>query len=377
MNYSSTFTGRKSPLFLLTLFCLLSLVWVTVSTADEVGGALEPDGAWMAPPPHESEMPAAVAEPVRATAVLTGTDQFSFLPIAITAVDSTTWIETSSRTAVLEAYQADYSGSENNDDGWTGNHGSCNAGTTSATFRNSILKRINYFRRMAGIPPLEGLNETYNAKAQQAALMMSVNGSLSHSPPSSWTCYTADGKQAAGSSNLYLGRYGPSAISGYIYDPGGGNYFVGHRRWILYPRTRFMGTGDIPSKDGKSRSNALWVFDADKHSSRPETRESYVAWPPPGYVPYQVIYPRWSFAYDKANFSGASVTMTRNGAPVSLSVNALANGYGENTLVWEPNTTIEKPAAGDVVFKVTINNVVISGSPQSFTYDVIMIDPDS
>jgi hypothetical protein len=137
-----------------------------------------------------------------------------------------------------------------------------------------------------------------------------------------------------------------------------------------------MGTGDIPSKDGKSRSNALWVFDANKYPSRPDSRESYVAWPPPGYVPYVVIYPRWSFAYDKADFSAASVTMTRDGNPVSLSVNGLANGYGENTLVWEPNTSFTQPTSGDVVFRVTISNVLISGSPQSFTYDVIMIDPN-
>lgn len=90
---------------------------------------------------------------------------------------------------------------------------------------------------MAGIPPLLGLDDTYSAKAQAATLMMSVNRKLSHSPDSSWTCYTANGREGAGSSNLYLGVFGPSAISGYIRDPGSGNYFVGHRRWILYPQT--------------------------------------------------------------------------------------------------------------------------------------------
>lgn len=43
-----------------------------------------------------------------------------------------------------------------------------------------------------------------------------------------------------------------------------------------------------------------------------------MAWPPAGYVPYQVIYPRWSFAIAGANFSQAAVTMAR-GASAWLS----------------------------------------------------------
>ena len=119
------------------------------------------------------------------------------------------------------------------------------------------MRRINYFRAMSGIPPIMGLKGEYNQKAQAAALMMSVNRQLNHHPPTSWTCFTNDGYDGASSSNLYLGVYGPSAISGYIYDSGTGNYFVGHRRWILYPQTQFMGTGDIPSQSGSSSSNAL------------------------------------------------------------------------------------------------------------------------
>ena len=116
---------------------------------------------------------------------------------------------------------------------------------------------------MGGVPPVESLKADYNQKAQAAALMMSVNGKLSHDPPSSWDCYSSDGKTGAGNSNLYLGVFGPDAISGYIYDPGSGNYPVGHRRWILYPQTKHMGTGDIPPVSGEWKSNALWVFDLD------------------------------------------------------------------------------------------------------------------
>jgi hypothetical protein len=71
---------------------------------------------------------------------------------------------------------------------WTGNRSTCNAGDTNLSFRDAVLLRINYFRAMAGVPATVTFSDTYNAMDQQAALMMSVNGQLSHNPPTTWTC---------------------------------------------------------------------------------------------------------------------------------------------------------------------------------------------
>jgi len=294
------------------------------------------------------------------------------------ASDPPPWVDIQNRGVVRTLFLVDYQSSVGVDSEWTGNHASCGAGATSEAFRAAILRRINYFRSMAGIPPLTGFNSSYSQKAQAAALMMSVNRKLSHQPDSSWACYTAEGRQGAGSSNLYLGVYGPEAISGYIEDPGSGNYFAGHRRWILYPQTRYMGTGDIPRQDGYSPANALWVFDADyMWGPRPETREDFVAWPPPGYVPYQVVYPRWSFAYPEADFSQATVTMTQNGQVLVLQSSLPVNGYGENTLIWEPQASFNTPPAADTIYQVTVSNIVIEGQARSFTYPVTIFDPQA
>lgn len=306
-----------------------------------------------------------------------GSDVFTYLPVINYGIDDTLTVNLQSRADSLRFFQNIYLASEGANAQWTGDHDTCNPGDTAQSFRDAILLRINYFRAMAGIPPLEGLNPEYNQKAQQAALMMSVNAALSHDPPPSWQCYTADGDQAAGSSNLYLGVYGVPAIDGYIRDPGAGNYPVGHRRWILYPYTRYMGTGDIPPANGRYAANALWVFDADRHPTRPDTREPYVAWPPPGYVPYQVVYPRWSFAYPGADLSAAYVTMTRDGVPLALSIRPVVTGYGDNTLVWEPHTPFETAPTADVVYTVQIQNVRINGNPQTFNYTVTIFDPES
>ncbi len=285
-------------------------------------------------------------------------------------------VNPSSRSDSQNFYTQVYLASENTSIDWDGSFNNCRAGTTSDAFRDAIQLRINYFRGMAGVPTDIKLSDEYNQKAQKAALMMSVNKNLSHNPPSSWMCYTADGDQAAGNSNLALGAFGPDAINLYMHDPGSYNYFVGHRRWILYPQTKEMGTGDIPYANGYPGANALWVFDSNIFGTRPETREEFVAWPPPGYVPYKVVYPRWSFSYPKADFKSASVSLTSNGKSIEFTQQPVVNGYGENTIVWELNDLIfDSAPASDTKYTVKIYNVKIGGVPRNFTYDVIVYDP--
>jgi uncharacterized protein YkwD len=308
--------------------------------------------------------------------VITPTN-YAYLPLINRLPGHMPWVDPGDRQTSLDYFNQVYRASEGIPINWTGSHADCVSGETSPAFRGAVQMRINYFRAMAGLPGTIQLSEEHNRKAQQAALMMSVNGQLSHSPPPSWLCYTAEGAEAADSSNLFLGVYGPTAITGYMEDPGSGNYFVGHRRWILYPQTLQMGTGDIPNSGSHWSSNALWVFDENMSNPRPQTREKYVAWPPPGYVPYQVVFQRWSFAYAGADFSGAAVTMGSGGQNITVALQPVVNGYGENTLVWVPDLSLGSPPPGDTAYDVTVAGVKISGVPQDFAYQVILFDPGS
>jgi uncharacterized protein YkwD len=285
------------------------------------------------------------------------------------------------RAEALSLYRNLYLPGSNISSGWNGNVASCVPGTTTPSFKNAILERVNFFRLAAGIPALKGLNDTYNTQAQAAALMMSKAGQLSHNPGTNWPCFSANGDNAAGNSNLYLGRYGPEAITGYVRDPGSGNTAVGHRRWILYPQTQQMGTGDIPANGSYYAANALWVFDSHLWDTRPDTRTPFVAWPPSGYIPYPVVFARWSFAYPNADFSNAKVSLSKNGISVSISPYTSVSGYGENTLVWiisgmGDGDSWPKPAA-DIPYLVTISGVVINGQSNTFSYPVIIFDPGS
>jgi hypothetical protein len=300
-----------------------------------------------------------------------------FLPLVAGEPESDLSVDPQDRQASMNFFNQVYLASENATIDWTGSHAACDAGTTADAFRYAVQLRINYFRAMAGVPGSVQLSDEYNRKAQKAALMMSANRQLNHTPPAAWQCYSAEGAQAAGSSNLSLGIYGPAAITGYMVDPGEGNYFAGHRRWILYPQTQWMGTGDIPPAGGYPPANALWVFDENMWAPRPQTREEYVAWPPPGYVPYQVIFSRWSFAYDEADFSSATVEMSTGGQNIPLVVRPVANGYGENTLVWEPEASFDSPPAADITYSVAVYHVKIGGVFRDFFYQVIVFDPGS
>lgn len=286
-----------------------------------------------------------------------------------------------SRESVRSFYNAVFSSADEREIGWTGNADTGVAGTTDTDFRESVRLRINCFRALAGVPSAVAFSETLHPKCQQAALMMSVNDDLQHEPPTTWTFYTAAGAEAAENSNLSLGDFGSDAVSGYMEDPGASNADVGHRRWLLYPQTQTMATGDVPSTptaaDPRRGANAVWVIDSNLGTTRPAVRDNFVAWPPPGYVPHTLIYPRWSFSLPAADFSSASVTLTKNGTNIPVVLEPITAGFGENTLVWVPQGQNPNdwqsgpPPAADQVYVVAVSGVKLSSITQPpYTYTV-------
>lgn len=304
------------------------------------------------------------------------------LKSAKAAVDGGYVVDTENREAVRLFYKSVYASSEGIASQWTGNIATCDAGDTSSDYKAATLRRINWFRAMAGVPASIQFDATFNAKAQQAAMLMSANNQLSHFPPSTWRCYNAVAAEAAGKSNLGLGYSGADALaSGYMHEPGASNAPVGHRRWVLYPQTRVMGTGDAGDTNaaGAPLTNALWVQDANIFSPRPAVRDDFVAWPPKGYAPYTAVFARWSFSYPQADFSAATVTMTENGTPIATRKESVVNGFGENTFVWLPGSYVDgmtwaKPAS-DTVYLVQVSNVVVDGKARSFSYRTTVFDP--
>ena len=296
-------------------------------------------------------------------------------------------VDTTSREQVRLFYKTVFASSNDVASGWNGNVAGCTAGETTADFKAAVLRRINWFRAMAGVPATVQFDSTFNQKAQQAALLMAARNpdeqhvqGLSHFPTADWACFPQMlfGAEAAGKSNLALGSIGADSVASYMQEPDANNPAVGHRRWLLYPQTQLMGTGDVA---GVIPTNAIWVQDGNFGTGRPAVRDpdQFVAWPPRGYTPYQTVYPRWSLSYPNANFAGATVTMLKNGVPLGTTKEAVQNGFGENTIVWIPagytdTMTWAKPTADDT-YTVTISNVTGVNVPSSFNYTVTVFDP--
>ncbi len=292
-------------------------------------------------------------------------------------------VDREDRTDVLAFHNTVYRASENSADhmNWTGNVAGGVAGTTSADFKDDVLRRINYYRAMAGLPADIVFDDVKSAKAQAAALMFSANNEIRHDPPADWAHYSADGAEGAFFSNIGLGVFGPEAVDAYMVDDGDPNISVGHRRWFLYSQAQEMGTGDVPpagvyGQEGFLFSaSAIWVIGDFKAAPDPE----FVPYPGHGFFPEPLNPARWSLSYPGANFSGASVSMQVGGVniPVGIisrsSIN-LNDKLGDNTIVWEMGN-LPSASTEDVEISVLVSGITGTNVPTSHAYTVTLFNP--
>ena len=254
---------------------------------------------------------------------------------------------------------------------WTGNIEKCKPGTISVSAMNKCLRRLNYFRRMAGLAEPCVFDPVLSHFAQQAAFLMIANNALSHNPGTAWKCYTDSATKAAQNSNLSLGEHSVDALRGQLEDGGEGNYFVGHRRWILNPFNSTFGLGSTDN------SMALWCLPdnfryPDKLIAKFE--KQFIAWPPPAVVPSPLVFNRWSFSLYGADLSSAIVKMYVGESQLILKQESVVDGYGLPTLVWVPqNLNIEKNQ--ELTVAVIVENVLIraTGERRRFEYHVTII----
>ena len=244
---------------------------------------------------------------------------------------------------------------------WDGDVGTCDPGEVTADGRANALRQVNLFRWMAGLPAVTEDAE-HTAKNQQCALMMHANGTLSHSPDPSWTCYTAEGSEGAGSSNIATAP-GVAAVDMYIGDMGN-DTTLGHRRWILSNSLASVGLGST------NAYSCLWVLAGGGTATAPWT-----AWPPPGPFPIEAMtmgwasldVTGWSIQSDGIALDAAVVTVRVSGSTQPVSVWTLEPGYGSSyALAFTPDGW--SSAAGTTV------SVEVSGIATPIAYDVSLVD---
>lgn len=278
-------------------------------------------------------------------------------------------IDTFNRAQVASTYRTAVSSNLGLNSGWTGSASDCRAGSASDSYDAATIESINWFRRMSGLAVVTE-DSGASQEAQQTALMMHAQNTLSHYPTASWRCHTSAGAETAAESNLTLGVVGPRGVIGQIEDPGAGNEALGHRRWLLFPELESVGVANT------NRASVVRVL--GEFGNR-MSRSDWVSWPPAGYVPDETVFDRWSISYagtGAVDFSRSAVKVLENGRAASVDVLPLSNGFGDPTLAWEVNG-INPEAAGDMTYTIEVSNILLNGRSTSHTYTFTSFDVEA
>lgn len=312
------------------------------------------------------------------------------------------WIDTSKREVSMAAFKAmvapyygpimgdsGYQESCQHKDTWDGDMATCKAGTDKEILKQWQVALVNYYRAMGGVVANTSRLASFDDATVLAALMMSATGKLSHGPTQNeFKCWTQRGAEAAGKSNLFLGVRGLPAIKGYMYDPGSNNVDVGHRYSILRPGLDWTSSGEVASQPNFSPAHALSIYagparrDAVGPAAQEPNREGgYIMWPPRGYVPASLVFPRWSFRVTGQDIDtkGFEVTVTKDGSPVTNVSRVDSGTWDKAQIVFEPHDDSVLAMANrryqpskDITFQVTIKN----SSAVFMQYDVITFGVD-
>jgi hypothetical protein len=248
------------------------------------------------------------------------------------------------------------------DGAWNGNAASCDPGSLPDEALETALGLVNLYRSMAGLEPVEMSTEN-NRLAQGCALLMAANGSITHTPPASWECYSQEAADTAASSSVSSGP-ALESIDGYMIDPGNPTT-IGHRRWILSSMLAGIGFG----------SAGRFSCQYQPAQRPPSGAPAWVAWPPPGQIPIDAFgtffakldQTGWSVQSDSIDLASADVTVTSDGMPLEVTVTTLMRGYGSSyALRFNPSGWTA--AAGKTY------SVKITGTSAPIEYDVEVID---
>ena len=159
-----------------------------------------------------------------------------------------------------------------------------------------IEQLINYYRVAAGVQEI-GLTDELNDSAAWGALTMAMGRDFSHEPQKPEGMSQEDFEKGAYSAacsnisyyssnadNISIREVLANIVEGQMADSDPGNIArVGHRRWLLYPRTLSMGAGvaDVAGEYNDYYS-AIRVSGAGT-GARSANNYDFIAWPASGY----------------------------------------------------------------------------------------------
>lgn len=264
--------------------------------------------------------------------------------------------------------------------------GSYSSGSLTEETLNNGINVLNFVRYIAGVDNNVKLDTSYNQKAQDASLIMAINGGLSHAPsqPSGLSnSIFQSGYTGASKSNLSAGQstLRTSIINGWMNDSDSSNISkVGHRRHILRPTAKTTGFGLINNiSDSKYKSYST-QYCIDENYFDKTTLNDYVKWPAEN-MPTEFFNPSyaWSYsAFNKSIPSNPSVTLTKNNGEEVWNItssdkntagnylNVASSSYGDDgCLIFKPSNLTYKD--GDIfTVEIKSNNSIVDSYKVNF-----------
>lgn len=273
------------------------------------------------------------------------------------------------------------------------------AGTVSNGALNAALGRLNLMRRLAGLNSVT-LDGDLTQRAQHGAVLLAVNGVLSHHPEQPADMdddFYRVGHNAVSSSDIYMGTNAtlPQAVDAFMDDSDASNLpTLGHRRWLLNPTMGKTGFGFSYSSHTFANYTynfaALWAFDR----SGGKGSYDFISWPASGNFPATLFDKEqaWSVTlnpetYAAPNLSSLTVTLSGPDKAWTLSggesypaadtgayLGVNADSYGvANCVIFRPPLDA---AAYSGRYTVTIDGLrTAAGQATSLSYQVDFFTP--
>ena len=264
----------------------------------------------------------------------------------------------------------------------------CRPGVLKASVKADFLARLNAIRALHQLPAVT-YSEAEDAQEADSSLMMAVNKQLSHTPPTSWSCYTASGATAAGASNL-IGGWGTGlgfdSEDDYLglWLTEGGSAAIGHRRWILDPflgKTSYGRVALVLPDGSRASAASMRVFGFAVGGPVPTALPAFVAYPfgdyparyvtTGGYLSFGVVAGRTSAFGANAGVGFGAATITVTGPAGALAVTNVSSdndGYGlANNVQW-------RVAGLQANTSYTVRITGVTGAPQSdycYTFRIV------
>ena len=266
---------------------------------------------------------------------------------------------------------------------------SCTSGIPSDSEKKKVLDRINYLRSIHKLSPVV-YDEKDDEIAAECALVIAANEQLSHTPDSSWECWSQVAYDGCSSSNIHIemASYDISStnsadiVDGFMteeYQAEPKN--LGHRRWLIDPWLTHVAFGRADYYDGRYfviGSAIKLINDDDGSDNISDSDIKFVAYPFENYpqelyndnvmMSFTVIKDKIGRYYNGTGIDFASATIAiidpDNKAMKVKNIAFDTQGYGvPNNLRWYAEGI--KP---NVKYNVTVSNIMINNNPEFYQY---------